>query len=292
MTWRMVIINEHSKLSYQNNNLIYKSSQLVEKIHISEIHTLMLETTDISLSTALICKLIENNVRIIFCDGKHNPAGEINPYYGSHDSSRKINQQITWEESIKQEVWTKIIRQKIVNQKIFLRKLGREDEAEKLVEYIDELELFDLTNREGHAAKVYFNALFGKGFSREDDNEINAFLNYGYTLILSVFNREIVKNGHLTQLGLKHTNYFNPYNLSSDLMEPFRIIIDEKVKGINTDSFSKNKHSLFQIFNELYPYNKKKMYLTNIIEHYVKKTLKALDKQSSEDIMEFKISEL
>lgn len=292
MTWRMVIINEHSKLSYQNNNLIYKSSQLVEKIHISEIHTLMLETTDISLSTALICKLIENNVRIIFCDGKHNPAGEVNPYYGSHDSSRKINQQITWEESIKQEVWTKIIRQKIVNQKIFLRKLGREDEAEKLVEYIDELELFDLTNREGHAAKVYFNALFGKGFSREDENEINAFLNYGYTLILSVFNREIVKNGHLTQLGLKHTNYFNPYNLSSDLMEPFRIIIDEKVKGINTDSFSKNKHSLFQIFNELYPYNKKKMYLTNIIEHYVKKTLKALDKQSSEDIMEFKISEL
>lgn len=252
----------------------------------------MLETTDILISTALISKLIEGNVRIVVCDEKHNPAGEIHPYYGSHDSSKKINQQIIWDDLIKQEIWTKIIRQKIFNQYTFLKQLNYEEQAEKLLGYMDELELYDPTNREGHAAKVYFNALFGKNFSRDDDDDVNAFLNYGYTLILSVFNREIIKNGHLTQIGLKHSNYFNPYNLSSDIMEPFRVIVDQKVVSINNRDFSKNKHSLFKMFEELYLYNKQKMYLTNIIEHYVKKVLKALDKGAPEDNWEFKISEL
>lgn len=292
MTWRTIVINEHSKLSYQNNNLIYKSSNSIEKIHISEIHTLLLETTDILITTALVHKLLESNVRIIFCSDKHDPIGELTPYYGSHDSSKKINQQILWQEENKRIVWTKIIKQKILNQHILLKKLGYEKESKMLYAYAEELEIFDPTNREGHAAKVYFNALFGKNFSREEESEINAFLNYGYTLILSVFNREIAKNGHLTQLGLKHTNYFNPFNLSSDLMEPFRIIVDQKVKSMETENFSKNKHRLFQIFNELYEYNHKSMYLINIIEHYVKKILGSLDEQSSENIMEFKISEL
>jgi CRISPR-associated endonuclease Cas1 subtype II len=86
--------------------------------------------------------------------------------------------------------------------------------------------LGDKTNREGHAAKVYFNALFGKDFSRKQLNDINAGLNYGYSIILSMFSREIVKNGCITQIGIKHSNYFNQYNLASDLMEPFRVIID------------------------------------------------------------------
>jgi CRISPR-associated endonuclease Cas1 subtype II len=72
--------------------------------------------------------------------------------------------------------------------------------------------------------------LFGKKFSRNDDCSINAMLNYGYSIILSVFNREVVANGYITQLGLFHDNMFNQYNLSCDLMEPFRPFVDEKVK--------------------------------------------------------------
>lgn len=68
--------------------------------------------------------------------------------------------------------------------------------------YVEELEFNDVTNREGHAAKVYFNAMFGKSFTRSDDIPINAALNYGYSLILSCFSREIVSSGYLTQLGL------------------------------------------------------------------------------------------
>ena len=49
-----------------------------------------------------------------------------------------------------------------------------------LSSYVSEIEVGDTTNREAHAAKVYFNALFGRDFSRSDDHIINAALNYGY----------------------------------------------------------------------------------------------------------------
>ncbi|MDH6365210.1 CRISPR-associated protein Cas1 [Enterococcus sp. PF1-24] len=292
MTWRTIVINEHSKLSYQNGSLIYKSNTLVEKIHLSEIHTLLLETTDITITTGLTCKLIENNIKIIFCDQKRNPQAEIIPYYGTHDSSRKIVQQLNWQEEHKQTVWTEVMKQKIYNQALHLSKINKLEESKMLLSYLDNLQVFDTTNREGHSAKVYFNALFGKKFSREQENDINAFLDYGYSLVLSIVNREIAKNGQLTQIGLKHSNYFNPYNLSSDLMEPFRIVVDEIVYEVQDYSFKLNKHRLFDIFQKTYDYNKKKMYLTNIIEHYVKKVLSCLDKQTLDKFPEFRISEL
>ena len=85
------------------------------------------------------------------------------------------------------------------------------------------------TNREGHAVKVYFNALFGNGFSRTLDCFENAALNYGYSILLSCFTREIVCNGYLTLIGLFHDSQDNPFNLASDLMEPFRPIVDRIV---------------------------------------------------------------
>lgn len=292
MTWRIIVVNEHSKISYQNNHLIYKSSSIVEKIHLSEIHTLLLETTNIVITTALIHKLTESNIKLIFCDDKRNPLGELIPYYGSHDSSKKIVHQINWNNDIKKVVWTEVIRQKISNQMLHLEECGFEEESCRLQKYMEELELFDITNREGHAAKVYFNALFGKDFSREQDNDINAFLNYGYSLILSIFNREIVKNGQLTQLGLKHSNQFNPYNLASDLMEPFRILVDRKVMELKGCSFSDSKHKLFELFMETYQYYHSNMYLVNIVEHYVKKILHALDNEDTGDVPVFTIYEL
>lgn len=89
----------------------------------------------------------------------------------------------------------------------------------------------------GHAAKVYFNALFGMDFTRTEESSINAALNYGYGILLSAFNREIVLNGYITQLGLFHNNMFNQFNLGSDLMEPFRTIVDQKVRDMMPQKF-------------------------------------------------------
>ena len=137
--------------------------------------------------------------------------------------------------------------------------------------YISQIELGDSTNREGHAAKVYFNALFGLDFTRTEDNSINAALNYGYSILLSAFNREITANGYITQLGLFHDNMFNYFNLSSDLMEPFRPIVDYQVKTMNPVKFEKEeKMMILQILQKEVRIAEKKELLSNAIKIYSK----------------------
>lgn len=151
-------------------------------------------------------------------------------------------------------------------------------EAEMLYQYLGEVQLGDETNREGHAAKVYFNALFGKDFTRGEENSINAALNYGYSILLSAFNRCISANGYLTQIGLFHDNMFNPFNLASDLMEPFRPIVDRKVKEMLPEQFEhEEKMELLTILQQDVVIAERKEYLNNAIKIYTKSVFDAVN---------------
>lgn len=288
MGWRTVIVNTHSKLSYKNNHLIFKDATRTEMIHLSEVDILLLETTDIVLSTMLIKRLVDENILVIFCDDKRIPTAHLMPYYARHDSSLQLSRQIDWEEAVKAEVWTHIISQKILNQSIYLSACGFIEKSQSVMNLYHSLELFDPSNREGHSARIYFNTLFGKDFNRELDNDINASLDYGYTLLLSMFAREVVLSGCMTQLGLKHANQFNQFNLASDIMEPFRPIIDQIVYENRNHSFVKIKRELFTIFSDTFQYNNKEMYLTNIVSDYTKKVIKALNNKGK-GVPEFRI---
>lgn len=288
MGWRTVIVNTHSKLSYKNNHLIFKDATRTEMIHLSEVDILLLETTDIVLSTMLIKRLVDENILVIFCDDKRLPTAHLMPYYARHDSSLQLSKQIDWEEAVKAEVWTHIISQKILNQSIYLSECGFIEKSQSVMNLYHSLELFDPSNREGHSARIYFNTLFGKDFNRELDNEINTSLDYGYTLLLSMFAREVVLSGCMTQFGLKHANQFNQFNLASDIMEPFRPIIDQIVYENRNHSFVKIKRELFTIFSDTFQYNNKEMYLTNIVSDYTKKVIKALNNKGK-GVPEFRI---
>ena len=129
-----------------------------------------------------------------------------------------------------------------------------------------------LVTARGTQLGFYFNTLFGNDFNREQDSDVNAALDYGYTLILSMFAREIVLSGCMTQFGLKHANQFNQFNLASDIMEPFRPIIDRIVYENRNSSFVKIKREIFTIFSDTFNYNGKDMYLSNIVSDYTKKS--------------------
>lgn len=288
MGWRTVVVNTHSKLSYKNNHLIFKDATRTEMIHLSEIDVLLLETTDITLSTMLIQRLMDENIVVIFCDQKRLPIAHLMPYYARHDSSLQLSKQISWDEEVKAIVWTTIIAQKIRNQSIYLSACGFFEKSSSVMDLYHGLALFDPSNREGHAARIYFNTLFGNDFSRELDNDINAGLDYGYTLLLSMFAREVVVSGCMTQFGLKHANQFNQFNFASDVMEPFRPIIDRIIYENRKEPFVKMKKELFTIFSDTFEYNGKEMYLTNIVSDYTKKVIKSLNNKGN-GIPEFTI---
>ena len=251
MSWRTVIITGVAKLDYKMEYLVVRKVDSIKRVHLSEIEVLIIESTTVSVTVALLSALIQHKTKVIFCDEKHNPESELIPCYGSYDSSGKVKDQFNWGADIKEMVWTEIIAEKIRKQREHLRERKIYDSAELLGQYISEIQPRDITNREGHAAKVYFNALFGKSFTRSSECSINASLNYGYGILLSYFNRNISANGYLTQLGLFHDNRFNPYNLASDLMEPFRILVDRRVVEMGPVKFDKEeKHELIALMQE------------------------------------------
>lgn len=276
MSFRVVVVESSAKLDFKMNYLVVRSSD-VKKVVISEIDVLIIESTATSITSALLCELVKNKVKVIFCDEKRNPLSELTPYYGSHDTSLKIKMQNNWSNIRKQITWTSVVCQKITNQMYLLKSL-KLDEYKFLEHYISEIEFNDGTNREGHAAKVYFNALFSKEFTRNTPSHINSALNYGYSILLSAFNREIVALGYSTTVGIFHDNMYNQYNLSSDLMEPFRPLIDKAVHSMELEKFeTEEKHNLVNILNSQVIIDEQKQYLINAIKIYLRSVFDVLN---------------
>lgn len=288
MSWRIVVISRRAKLDYQLGYMVVRNEEIT-KIHLSEISTILIESTAVSLTTSLLAELTKKKIKVIFCDEKRNPSSELVGYYGSHDTSNKVRKQIQWNFNSKEAVWTEIVTEKIRKQKELLEYLGKE-ESELLDSYLKEIQWNDETNREGHAAKVYFNALFGLGFTRTADSLINAALNYGYSIILSAFTREVTANGYITQLGLFHDNMFNQFNLASDLMEPFRILVDWKVVHMKLQQFEHDeKMQLVNILNHEVKIDGKVQYVNNAIKIYCKSIFDALNENDSSLIRFYKV---
>ena len=288
MSWRTVVITKRCKLDYKMGYLVIRDEE-TKRIFLDEIAILMLENTAISLTGCLLSALVEKKIKVIFCDEKRNPQSELLPLYGSHDCARKLRTQISWWSDTKGAVWTAIVTEKIQKQAEILSTKGKTEEARLLLSYLQEIAFYDETNREGHAAKVYFNALFGKEFSRSSDCVTNAALNYGYSLLLSSFNREIVANGYVTQLGLFHNNMFNEFNLSCDLMEPFRPVVDLFVLEKGYVVFeSEQKHELLNVLNETLLVGDTKQTVLNTIKIYTKSVFDALNDRDISKIKFFK----
>ena len=280
MSWRTVVVTGIAKLDFKMDYLVLRKKEETHKVHLSEIGMLLIESTAVSLTTMLLCELAKHKIKVVFCDEQHNPHSELLPYYGSHDTSAKIRKQIVWTDVEKELVWTEIVMEKIRQQSIHLQEVGAYEEAELLEKYITEVEPDDASNREGHAAKVYFNALFGLDFTRSEDNVINAALDYGYGILLSCFNKEIVANGYMTQIGLFHDNMFNPFNLASDYMEPFRPLIDRIVAGMQMECFdTEEKREILSFLNDEVIIDGKCHYVSNAIKIYCRSVFDALNER-------------
>ena len=278
MSWRTIVVSNTAKLDYQLGFMVVRGEETV-KIHINEIEMVIVESTAVSFTAYLMNELVKNKVKVIFCDEKRNPSSELLPYYGAHDTSAKIRHQMEWTKENKAAIWTEIVTEKIRKQAEHLQDRFK-TEAVLLYQYIEEMAFGDETNREGHAAKVYFNALFGKDLSRTEESPVNAALNYGYSIILSLFTREVVSNGYITQVGLFHDNMFNQFNLACDLMEPYRPIIDRFVIEMNPVQFEKEeKHQMITVLNKEVVIDGRKEMLGKAVKIYTRSVFDALNDQ-------------
>lgn len=277
MGWRSVMITQHAKLSYSSNMMVVQTHRGVNHIPLEDIDLLLIGTTQAVITTALVAELMTRQVKIIYTDKRNQPIGETVGYYPNNRSAQLLMHQVNWDPNRCQILWTKIISFKIRNQIKVLE--SNQVDSTELINELDLLELGDLTNREAVVARKYFPSLFDvEKFKRRDDNATNAALNYGYAILLAMVNKEIVTRGNLTYLGIHHHSSENEFNLGSDLMEPFRPIIDYWVAAQRFNEFTPDvKIGLVDALNIEIKYNGQLMLFRNALTKYVQTCLAYLD---------------
>lgn len=289
MSWRTIVLAKDSKISLRMSHLVVKN-ETITKIPLTEIGQLIIDNPNIVMTGHILNALSKYKIMTIICNEKHLPHSQLNLIYGNFKQAKMMKTQLLWKADRKDILWQQIIQHKISNQKLTLDSINPLGDHTNFDSYAAEVQPGDTTNREGHAAKVYFNKLFGIGFIRGSDTPINWALNYGYSLLMSLFTKTIVTRGLLTEVGIHHHSQFNFYNLSSDFMEVYRPLVDQIVKqNVISEFTSKEKQILLDIFNKKILIKQKKQYLANSIEIYIDSLIKFLNESSDDTELLFPI---
>lgn len=290
MSWRTVLVEDGESLRLKLDSVIIEKNQKLFSIPLADISVIVVDGQQTTLSTRLLTQISKYNISLVTCDESHHPIGVFNAFNGHSRASKLIQRQINLNEQLRNEIWQQLIKFKIRNQLAVLMEFQCSDKSvSRLNQYIKDVMPYDHTNREGHAAKVYFNELFGKEFTRQDDNIINACLNYGYSILRAHLARLVVAYGLTPLLGIFHRSEYNQFNLVDDLMEPFRPFIDFYVyKHLVHERYFKSEHrqALINLMTKRCYYKGGKYTLQAVLEKYVVDFVAVLENGNLERLIE------
>lgn len=279
MGYRQVIIKKSEKLHFKDKQLIIDKDNQSTKIPLEDINYILIEDSTTILTTRLLAELGKNAISLIVCDERFEPTSIMYPYNYHFKQLDVFTHQLEIDDSIKNEFWNQIVKRKIENSIRVLEMTSKEEfPISKLNEYINEVIDGDSKNREGLAAKIYFRSIFGSDFIRFYDDNINAALNYGYTIIASAIIRNLAVYGLNTYLGIHHNSKINNFNLAYDFLEPYRSVVDKFVYDNKDDivlplSFEFRKKLINLLNKEVLHQNKKytiEYSISLLIKSYIK----------------------
>ena len=287
MGYRIIYVEKCEYLRLYLDNLKVEINEKKEvNFPIADIQILVIDNYKSTLNIPLINKLTEYNVCTIICGIDHLPKSYILPINGNFASSGNLFKQIQWSQERKDYIHAEIVKHKIKNQIEILKENERGfGVTEKLYEFIDTTISGDQTNREGLAAKMYFRALFGSDFIRFEQDVVNAGLNYGYSVFRSLITSIIVAKGYIPNLGLFHKGKQNMFNLSDDIIEVFRPIVDNYVfNNMTEDILFKQSHrdELIGLTNNKIMIDDRKQTISNAIGIYLDSIFKFMDGENIE----------
>jgi len=230
MLKRTIYIGNASYLKLKDNRLTIEdvaSKEVKGSIPIEDIGFVVLDHYQITMTHQLIVALQLNNVAIVSCDESHLPLGLMLPMSGHVTHSERLKHQINCSEPLRKQLWKQTIEAKIYQQKEVLRRLSLPYEG--MIGYMNEVKSGDATNMEGIAAQYYWKHLFDD-FTRERTGDApNNLLNFGYAILRSMVARALVSSGLHPTIGIFHRNKYNAYCLADDIMEPYRMYVDQLV---------------------------------------------------------------
>ena len=235
MIKRTLYFGNPAYLKTKNEQLVFESINNGETktIPIEDIGILIIDHQQITITQALIAKLLENNIALITCDSRHHPTGLLLNLCGNTLQSKRFQAQVEATLPLKKQLWQQTVSAKINNQACILERI--QVGAKNLRNWAKEVKSGDTENREAVAAAYYWKNIFAifTAFKRDPEGEPpNNLLNYGYAILRAVVARNLVASGLLPTLGIFHRNQYNAYCLADDIMEPYRPFVDKVVWDI------------------------------------------------------------
>ncbi len=229
MIKRTLYFGNPAYLKTANEQLVIEmqDSEETRTIPTEDIGLLILDHQQITITHALVAKLLEKNVALITCDATHHPVGLMLNLDGHSLQSQKFKAQLEATVPLKKQLWQQTIISKISNQAALLKKNGRH--LQLLINLAADVKSGDSENHEAKAASYYWKNVFPEFVQFRRDRyglPPNNFLNYGYAILRALVARSLVGSGLLPTLGIHHRNQYNAYCLADDIMEPYRPYVD------------------------------------------------------------------
>ena len=184
----------------------------------------------VTLSAAVLHRLAEADVAVLFCDWRGIPEGGCYSWSDHGRVAARHRAQAEVSLPRKKNAWARLVRAKIEGQASVLENLKIRGSGE-LLALADQVRSGDPGNVEAQAARLYWSRTLGKGVGRQPAAGqligANACLDYGYSVLRGHLMRAVLAAGLAPALGVFHRGRGNAFALADDLIEPFRPAIDE-----------------------------------------------------------------
>ena len=236
MERRVVEITESNRFLTLNRGFltVYDTSKAktkMGKVALDDIAAVITTAHGLTFSNNIVIELSKRSIPLVLCGSNFLPSAIVWPCEKHHLQAKRYSCQIRTKENLKKRLWKAIVKSKLTMQAQVLDHF--EIKSARIRKLATEVLSADKSNREAVGAKYYWKNLFGNDFRRNREMDgINAFLNYGYTVLRAATARAIIAAGLHPTLGLHHSNEGNAMQLVDDLMEPYRPTIDKKVKEL------------------------------------------------------------
>lgn len=252
MVKRTLFFTNPCRLSMKNAQLVVENHETAEvkTVPIEDIGVVIIENQMVTFTVPALNALSENNCAVVFCDGRHMPVSMLMNLDSNSVQAETYRFQTEASLPLKKSLWKQVVEAKIRNQANLLNELGKDGDA--LKPYYSNVKSGDSDNREGIAARIYWDKLFEGSFLRtREGDDPNALLNYGYAILRAGMARSIMGSGLFPAFALFHKNRYNAFPLADDLMEPYRPYVDQIVYKLYSDGVhdlnSTSKQALLRV---------------------------------------------
>jgi CRISPR-associated protein Cas1 len=246
---RLVLNDWGCFLGRAGNCFVVKRKEGEEEYSAEQVEQILILASS-SVSSDAVLLAAEKAIDIVYLDWRGHPAARVYPGKLGGTTLTRRRQVEAYGEPVSGEIVRQLIYGKVANQAYFLKSLAKTRNCKEIKETGDSLLAVakgiggikgeadslrqQLLGIEGSSATKYFEALTRilpfAGRDQKGGDPVNACLNYGYGILYSEVEKDLVLAGLDPYFGYLHTDRYGKKSMVYDFIEPFRpIFVDRAI---------------------------------------------------------------